>query len=567
MPRVAAVSCMVLGLIDLLTVIAPPMHSRLAASLGIVPGVMVNAATATTAGAGVLLWCLALGLGRRKQRAWLLALILSSISFMVRTVAFEHLRFRAMLPMAVSALLLIVLVTFRREFYVPTASLTQRRVVWVITGTLVLSVTLGFLLVSLHERISPHGTSSLARLGAVILGLVGIPTVIDGNDSRADDFVYFALLGMGIALGVMCLYFLLRCMRRDPMHSRDAQVRVREFLERGAEPRDADSLAYFATREDRHVLWSSCGDAAISYAVVNGVMLAIGDPLGDEEAWPRALQEFCARARDLAWIPAVAACGAGALQAWSLAGNFKSMEIGDEALIDCETFTLEGRERKSVRNATSRVVRAGVVMRLERAADLEVDMRDQLRSLVGSWRRGHVERGYSMALGRFADPRDPDAIITWAERHGEVLAILQFVPWGGAGWSLDVMRRSPSSPSGTTEALIVSAIEQAGRHGIERVSLNFAPFRSALERGALPEAGHVARLHDAALKLASRWFQIASLHAFSRKFGPTWSPRYLMYPARRDLPRVTAAYLRAESFLPRPRDFGPVPVTARHFGG
>jgi len=54
------------------------------------------------------------------------------------------------------------------------------------------------------------------------------------------------------------------------------------------------------------------------------------------------------------------------------------------------------------------------------------------------------------------------------------------------------------------------------------------------------------------LVLASRWWQIETLYRFNVKFRPEWEPRFLCYPAARDLPRIAVAALEAEAFITRP---------------
>ena len=45
--------------------------------------------------------------------------------------------------------------------------------------------------------------------------------------------------------------------------------------------------------------------SAVTYRVVSGVSLASGDPIGDAEAWPGAIEAWLDEARHYGWIPAV----------------------------------------------------------------------------------------------------------------------------------------------------------------------------------------------------------------------------------------------------------------------
>ena len=89
--------------------------------------------------------------------------------------------------------------------------------------------------------------------------------------------------------------------------------------------------------------------------------------------------------------------------------------------------------------------------------------------------------------------------------------------------------------------------------GVRRLSLNFAVFRAALERGEKIGAGPVLRAWRSLLVFASRWFQIESLYKFNAKFCPAWEPRFFVLPGTRDAPRIALAALEAEAFLVWPR--------------
>jgi lysyl-tRNA synthetase class 2 len=129
--------------------------------------------------------------------------------------------------------------------------------------------------------------------------------------------------------------------------------------------------------------------------------------------------------------------------------------------------------------------------------------------------------------------------------------LLQFVPWGTGGLSLDLMRGDRTAPNGLTELMIVEAAEAAAKLGIVRISLNFAVLRSVFARAEGLGAGPWIRLCDRLLRAASRLWQIESLYRANAKYQPTWQPRYLCFPSARDLPRIAIAALSAEAFLPR----------------
>jgi lysyl-tRNA synthetase class 2 len=139
-----------------------------------------------------------------------------------------------------------------------------------------------------------------------------------------------------------------------------------------------------------------------------------------------------------------------------------------------------------------------------------------------------------------------------AEEHGIVRGVLQLVPWGSRGLSLDTMRRDPAARNGINDFMINALAEACAVVGIERISLNFAVLRAALERGDRIGAGPVARGWFKLLRLASRWWQIESLYRFSARFRPEWTPRFVAFPNFRSLPRVAVAALEAEGFGGRP---------------
>jgi lysyl-tRNA synthetase class 2 len=207
---------------------------------------------------------------------------------------------------------------------------------------------------------------------------------------------------------------------------------------------------------------------------------------------------------------------------------------------------------RGVRQACTKVTRAGYEMQLRRARDISAEEFDRLCRQAEAWRGDAVERGFSMALSRLGDPLDTDTVVATAAKDGHVHGILHFVPWGPDGLSLDLMRRDPTADNGLNEFMIAQVVLRGPELGVRRVSLNFAVFRDALERGERIGAGPILRAWRSLLLVASRWWQIESLYRFNAKFRPYWEPRFISFPSTRDIPRIALAALEAEAFIVRP---------------
>ena len=148
---------------------------------------------------------------------------------------------------------------------------------------------------------------------------------------------------------------------------------------------------------------------------------------------------------------------------------------------------------RNVRQMVNRVAKNGYTAEVRRVGDIPRPELDQIITEADHWRGTQIERGFSMALGRLGAPGDENCVLVTAKENGVLRAILHFVPWGTDGLSLDLMRRDKTAEGGLNDFLIVEAIKAAPGLGVKRVSLNFAMFRAALERGERIGAGPVLK--------------------------------------------------------------------------
>jgi lysyl-tRNA synthetase class 2 len=533
--------------LDILSAITPGIRSRARGLNHVLPGALAHSAAALTLVVGILLVLLARALRRRKRRAWRATVVLLAASTVSHVIKGHDIA-QSVIPFV----LLLVLVLYRRDFYAKGDPTTRWRALWYGAGLLVGSIVLGLILLQLRtdRMLGPHPLS--AQFEHVLRGLIGIDGPIRFKNDATDDLVARVLGGLGLLTALTIVYLVLRPPEPRPMLTSDDETRMRALLEGPHGGRD--SLGYFALRRDKSVVWSPSGKAAIAYRVLSGVMLASGDPLGDPEAWPGAIKEFLQLADEHAWTPAVIGCSEAGGTVYSREGGMAALEFGDEAIVEMSEFSLEGRAMRNVRQACGRPERAGYTVRVCRSGDITDEERTQLRDQAAAWRGSETERGFSMALGRFGDPSDANCAAVMAfDSEQKLRGFLHFVPWGKDGLSLDLMRRDRDAENGINEFLIVSALREAPGLGVERVSLNFAVFRSAIERGERLGAGPIIKAWRGLLVFLSRWFQIDSLYRFNAKFRPIWEPRFVCYPSGRDLPRIAIAMLEAEAFIVWPK--------------
>ena len=502
---------------------------------------------------GVFTAFLAITMRRRKRAAWILNLVVSGafLALFVFAMAFPEIRRYAQnwISLALTAAFVAALLVGRREFYAKGDRSNPRLAAAVAVGGLLVSSLLAALLVTVTNEAS-ESSSFTERWWYGTLRLVSVAA----DDSRFDgvltpNWVNVVINVLSTVLVLAVFYAAFRSRRAvDPL-TEDDERRLRELLERHGE---RDSLGYFALRREKSVVWSPTGKAAVTYRVVGGVSLASGDPIGDPEAWPGAIEPWLAEARAHGWLPAVMGAGEDAGTVYARHG-LDALELGDEAIVEVAEFTLEGRAMRTVRQAYNRVKRAGYTVRIRRHEDIPADEMEALVQRADDWRDGATERGFSMALGRLGDPEDGRCVaLECRDASGELKAVLSFVPWGPHGLSLDLMRRDRDSDNGLMEFMVIELLNRAQEIQITQVSLNFAMFRSVFERGARLGAGPVLRLWRSLLSFFSRWWQIESLYRANAKYRPIWEPRFLLFEKSADLPRIGLASARAEGFLEVP---------------
>jgi len=539
--RLAARVLLLLGLVNIASSVSKPFHRRLHVIESVLPKGWPNLATAGSIIVGVLLVVLSFAVARRNHLAHLITEILLVIS-----AAFDILKGLYYAPAIAALGLAIFLFVIRKEFYAKPVRKVFTRAAIIFGQFALMSFTIGLILLFAPDRLFNGEVSLVHMTQTVLRSLIGLSGPAYFVSHKEQDVFDYAMAGLGLLTVISPLLALLQPSPPKPHMSEEDESALRELL---LEFGERDSVGYFALREDKSIIWSSTRKSAITYRVVGGCALSSGDPIGNPDSWPQVMHDFMELCQRNGWTPGAVGCSEEAGEIWVRETNMVALEIGDEAVVNVNEYELENPRYRNVRQSVRRILKQDYTAQVYKTAAMTPEMRAELTRDSKKWRDGATERGFMMGLGRIAEVNEPDLVIVTASKDGELRGILQYVPWGEKALSLDLMRRAPHADSGINELMIDATINYARENGIEQVSLNFATFRSAFERGAQLGAGPIIKSWRSILLFLSRWVQMESLYRFNSKFRPEWIPRYIIFRKNSDLPKIGLATLRAEAFI------------------
>jgi lysylphosphatidylglycerol synthetase-like protein (DUF2156 family) len=533
------------GLINIAVTASPPLRSRLHLVLSVLPLGVAQSAAALTAVAGIGMIMMARGVRRGQRRAWFLAV--AALAFTVVT----HLaRGGSIVSSLVAGAILILIVVERRYFQATTDRSSLQAALprlGLIAGLSVVAATLGIEASPARHHLPSFGVVLIACVERLI-GLYNI-----NLPDRVDDFIDPTLLTIGVSLIVSLFYLLTRpvvdrrlSQKGTSTERRLAELRAREIVRRHGR----GTLDYFALRDDKQFFFFR--DSLVAYAVYGGVALISPDPIGPEAERSEVFSAFRSYAEARGWTIGVMGAGEEWLSTYHAAG-MHYLYLGDEAIVDCQAFSLEGGKMKGLRQACTRLARHGYTVQFLDPASIDPSHVTDILDLITMLRRGEAERGFSMMLGRLFNPKDKGLLLTIVNGpDGKPAAVCQFVPSPAInGYSLDLMRRDPGEhPNGLIDYALCSTIAHLREQGARGLSLNFAAFRSVLEGDK--SDGAFTRVERWALKRLSGILPIETLWTFNSKYQPTWLPRHLVYPAAESFVPVVAAVFRAESITELP---------------
>ena len=207
------------------------------------------------------------------------------------------------------------------------------------------------------------------------------------------------------------------------------------------------------------------------------------------------------------------------------ASRKKFLKIGQEGLVDVNTFSLEGRAHKSLRNALTRVEKEGYITHVH-APPLRDGLVQQLRAVSDEWLRTRniAESAFSQGVFWAAELRH-QPVLTVENAEGKVMAFANVIPDYAPGeGTYDLIRTTADAPSGVSDVLLVGLIQYGQRQGWQRLNLGLAPLSGIDEPQDVAEEA-VKQAYERIRAFA----HLKGLRAFKEKYATEWRSKYLVH--------------------------------------
>ncbi|HRI60733.1 MAG TPA: phosphatidylglycerol lysyltransferase domain-containing protein, partial [Saprospiraceae bacterium] len=213
------------------------------------------------------------------------------------------------------------------------------------------------------------------------------------------------------------------------------------------------------------------------------------------------------------------------------------LPLGQEAMVNLTNFTLEGKEKKALRNVLNKMEREGYKF-VVHEAPLDSRLLQQLRAVSDEWLRMLHRSELNFSQGVFDETElKNQTLLTLENVEGKILAFINLIPGGSAEEAnFDLMRRTEDAPHGTMDYLFTHMFLYLKEKGYTACNLGLVPM-SGLE--------HPTNLSENLLKLAyeriPRFSNYKSLRFFKEKFDPVWETKYVAYDNQLDLMNLPSA--------------------------
>jgi phosphatidylglycerol lysyltransferase len=521
-----AVLIFILGIVNIISVLTPALPERLQILKDYVLIDIVSLSNSFVLIAGLFLLITAAFMLRGLRTAWWFAIVLSLIS------VFGHITKGIDYEEASIALLIIgSLIATRKEYYVKTNP--QLGTVGLQTALLSTIAVMLFGIVGFYFLDKKHFEIDFNILQSIRYTLqnyflIGSRDLVP-YDSFASDFVNLIRIS-GFASITFLIYTLVRpyVYKITPSDVEIARARslIRQF--------GNSSLDFFKTYHDKLIYFPSGVNAFISYRVSRNFAVVLEDPVAENlNEMKKCIISFSKYCYENGLKEIYYRVQKESLPIYNELSR-KSLFLGQEGIVDLNTFSLEGGDKKSIRNALHKITEQGYLTRIN-MPPLRDGLIQKLKTVSDEWLKVSGRTEIIFSQGMFVEKEIKEqTVITVENKEEKIIAFLNIIPDSAKNeGTYDLLRKTSDAPNGIMDHMLIELFKYFKSAGIQYVNLGLAPMSGLDDPRNLPEK--------------SMKFAYEKIHSFSHykgqreykeKFNPKWNDKYLIYTNDYDLIQV-----------------------------
>ncbi len=341
-------------------------------------------------------------------------------------------------------------------------------------------------------------------------------------------------------LGLFCWLLLIYALARprllaDEDSSQSELERAEQLLiEFGQSPMD-----FFKLGKDKSLFFSEVSEGFTAYRLANEFAIVLDEPVceqGDKEELVQEFDQYC-YANGLKAI--YYRVDENSLVHFSSLRKQK-ITIGQEAVLELETFKLEGKERKSLRNGLNAIQKKGFTTEVLKAPQ-EKAIIDQLRIISNEWLKEFDKKEMVFSQGMFDENElILQDIIVLKNEQNTIVAFLNIIPdYAKDECTYDMIRKSLDAPGGSMDALIVELIAYAKAKKYVYLNLGMVPMTGL---GATDSPAE--KIMKFASTRLGNFKHYHSLRDFKEKYATFWENKYLIFDNDFDLIQLPVALVK-----------------------
>lgn len=281
--------------------------------------------------------------------------------------------------------------------------------------------------------------------------------------------------------------------------------------------------ANFVLTGDKYLMWSEDKLAFIMFRTQGRSWVALGDPVGNTAAAYELLWKFKQQAEDNRCRAVLYQVSSGNLD-WYINSDFSLYKLGEEAVVDLTQFSLEGSERKRLRQSNQRSERDGLSFSLAYPPH-SAALLDQLEVISNDWLVAKKTREKGFSLGKFDRGYLADFPIALIHENEQLTAFANvLVTETKVESSIDLMRHRSDASSATMEYLFIKLMLALKEADYMTFSLGMAPLSGLESRQGARQWDKFGNL---IYQKGGDFYSFDGLRQFKSKFKPDWKPKYL----------------------------------------